>query len=319
MKCEDCGAVFDELDQSKSEYKAGQCPECHSERISEVKLETGKEVITPDMSAQFDMSLMASPSIIAVAEEAEKRMNALIKIKNVALKATNASDWVDENGKPYLQSSGAEKVGRIFGISWRISEPQKQELDAGHYIFTYTGEFALWGSVITAVGSRSSRDPFFKKYRYQDGKERETLPASEIDQGDVKKSAYSNLLANGITRLLGIRNLTYADLEQFAGIKQEAITRVEFKKGGKLPPEQDSKPKADKPRITNPDEPATEAQLTAIRNILTNQLKLTDEFAKHEKVQKILGLPKVPTALTQLTKGQASKVIETLQAELVQS
>lgn len=35
MICKSCGAKFDEIDQTRSEYKAGQCPICHSEDIKE--------------------------------------------------------------------------------------------------------------------------------------------------------------------------------------------------------------------------------------------------------------------------------------------
>jgi len=34
-QCTDCGAEFTEMDQTNSEYKAGQCPECHGEDIKE--------------------------------------------------------------------------------------------------------------------------------------------------------------------------------------------------------------------------------------------------------------------------------------------
>lgn len=116
----------------------------------------------------FDSSLpaIADTNIIALAEEAEKRLEALTKIKKVALKMTNAHDWVNENGKPYLQASGGEKVARLFGISWRISEPVIENLEGGHFTVTYTGVFGLGGGSIQAMGTRSSKDPFFKKYKY---------------------------------------------------------------------------------------------------------------------------------------------------------
>jgi len=34
-ECEDCKLIFGEMDQTRGEYKAGQCPGCHSERIKE--------------------------------------------------------------------------------------------------------------------------------------------------------------------------------------------------------------------------------------------------------------------------------------------
>ena len=260
---------------------------------------------------------IADQGLVVIAEQAEKRVEAMNKIKRMALKLTNRHDWVDENGKPYLQASGAEKVGRLFGISWRISEPTIENLDAGHWLVTYTGEFSLAGATITAVGTRSSKDGFFKKYKYI-GTDRVELPASEIDRGNVKKAAYTNLLGNGITRLLGIRNLTYEDLQECAGIRQQDITSVAFKKGGKAAvPTQPGKesPKDASAYPSQPDTPATEAQCTAIYGLLKDKLGLQGELEKHEKVAKLLGLKEIPTSMGKLTTGQAGTVIQKLQKE----
>lgn len=283
-----------------------------SERQTEViKQEDTGELLPP----------IADNTLIAIAEQAEMRVDAMNKIKRMALKLTNQHDWVDQDGKPYLQSSGAEKVARLFGISWRISEPTIENLEGGHYIVSYTGEFSLAGATITALGTRSSKDGFFKKYKYVEGKRVGELPPSEIDRGDVKKSAYSNLLGNGITRLLGIRNLTYEDLQECAGLKQQDIASIGYKKQGKPPtPRGSVEPgkqgaKAESPYPSQPDAPATEAQCRMIHAILKDRLGVTDELAKHEKVAKILALKQIPTSMSKLTKGEASKAIEKLQEE----
>jgi len=160
-----------------------------------------------------DLPAIADNTIIAVAENAEKRIEAVKKIKSLALKVTNGLDWVDMGGKPYLQSSGGEKIARLFGISWQINEPTITTEEGGHFTYTYTGIFSLGGVSIEAVGTRSSKDPFFSRAHGSD-----VLP-SEIDKGDVKKAAFTNLTANGITRLLGIRNLTWEELG-VAGIQK---------------------------------------------------------------------------------------------------
>lgn len=187
--------------------------------VIETQQETGLTPITDD-------------TLISLAEQAEKRIDAMNKIKRVAIKLTNKHDWTDQGGKPYLQVSGAEKIARMFGISWRISEPIKETIEGGHFSFTYKGYFSLAGATIEAIGTRSSKDGFFKKYGYENGQKQE-LPASEIDAGDVKKSAYTNCIGNGITRLLGIRNLTYEDLKEFSGITPDQLGKVDYKKKGK--------------------------------------------------------------------------------------
>src|SRR3990167_8366986 len=143
-----------------------------------------EEIIQQEMM----VPALASETLIAIADQADRRMDAVLKIKNVALKATNARDWADQNGNPYLQVSGSEKVGRIFGVSWRINEPTLEHEDGGHFSYTYQGEFSLAGASITVIGTRSSKDPFFKRYDYSEkdengkGKKKE-LPPSEIDKG----------------------------------------------------------------------------------------------------------------------------------------
>jgi hypothetical protein len=185
-----------------------------------------------DTQQETGLTPITDDTLISLAEQAEKRIDAMNKIKRVAIKLTNKHDWTDQGGKPYLQVSGAEKIARMFGISWRISEPIKETIEGGHFSFTYNGYFSLAGATIEAIGTRSSKDGFFKKYGYENGTKTE-LPASESDAGDVKKSAYTNCIGNGITRLLGIRNLTYEDLQEFAGIGPAQLGRVDYKKKGK--------------------------------------------------------------------------------------
>jgi hypothetical protein len=184
----------------------------------------GNEIVD---AVTADVPAIADDNLVAVAEAAERRIEAMGKIKRLSLKMTNARDWTDQGGKPYLQVSGAEKIGRLFGISWRIDEPVCEQEEGGHFGFTYKGYFTLGGVTIEAIGTRSSKDPFFNKY-----KNGEPLPPSAIDRGDVKKAAYTNLLGSGITRILGMRNLTWEELSE-SGISQDSVSKVGYKKDGK--------------------------------------------------------------------------------------
>jgi len=185
-----------------------------------------KEIETiPDVDY---MPVLSNESLLAVADRAEKQVEAVNKIKKLALKVTNAHDWIDQQGKPYLGVSGAEKVARLFGISWTIGEPILETEPDGHFAYTYKGVFTLGGASIEAIGTRSSKDGFFRRYSYQEGEKTE-LPPSECDKGDLKKSAYTNLLGNGITRLLGIRNLTWEEVEG-AGISRDRSQKVSYGK-----------------------------------------------------------------------------------------
>jgi hypothetical protein len=48
---------------------------------------------------------IADDNLLRVAEMAERRIDAVIKIKQMALKVTNANDWNDQGGKPYLRKA----------------------------------------------------------------------------------------------------------------------------------------------------------------------------------------------------------------------
>ena len=257
--------------------------------------------------------------LLLMAQQAEERINAVIKIKQIALKVTNPRDWTDQGGNPYLQVSGSEKIANLFNISWRIDEPIFEEEPDGHFTYTYTGIFTVTGRSIQVTGSRSSKDPFFKKYDYIDQgeglpKKKVEKPISAIDRRDVKMAAMTNLLGNGITRLLGIRNLTWEDLKAFANIEKDQIGKVDFKsRNSDKPPVTEPQKKV---TMKDPDAPATDAQIKCIQTIFS-KLNVTDEFEKHQKASQLAGIPEpqVITSLSNLTKAQAGKVIEGLSAE----
>ena len=154
-------------------------------------------------------------SLMAIAEQAERRVAALNKMMNAAIKITSGLDWTVIGGKPYLQETGATKVARLFGISWRIAEGYpKQTIDNNGYpTWEYRMIFTMGNNSIECDGSRDGSGDFFT------GKTENKKNADEINTANVKKSAYTNCLNNGIKRLLpGLRNIDLAVLEA-QGIK----------------------------------------------------------------------------------------------------
>ena len=170
----------------------------------------------------------ASDNLVKMAEFAEKRVDAIKRIKRAALAVTSVHDWIDQSGKPYLSVSGSEKVARLFGISWRIDEPEYKQEDDGHYAYTYKGYFTMGPTTIEVIGSRSSKDPFFSRAHGKD------IPPSEVDGNNVRKAAYTNLLGNGITRMLGLRGMTWEEVRG-AGIDQSKTSKVEYGKAQMSP------------------------------------------------------------------------------------
>lgn len=174
-------------------------------------------------------------------ELAKKNMELVKSIKKIALAATNRHDWVDQQGKPYLQSSGCEKIRPLFGISWEVEEYKHENEEDGHFSYTVIGTFLMSGQKISVMGARSTKDPFFKRYeKDRNGKvkldelgNKVEQPKANLDKTDVKKAAYSNFIMQGIVRILGIRNLTYEELEEYTGLTPSNIASVDYNSKGK--------------------------------------------------------------------------------------
>lgn len=150
------------------------------------------------------------------------------KIIGITIRLTNANDWVDQNGKPYLQSSGAEKIAVPFKVSLTNKQRIKHERTdekGSYYFYEYkcVAKSELLGRSIEAEGFRSVRDPFFSK------KGGQVIPISEITESDIMLAAYSNMTMNAITRLIGIRNLTWDILED-SGIKKGSVSSIKYDK-----------------------------------------------------------------------------------------
>ena len=162
------------------------------------------EVNTSELDTEI--SMLSNDNLLAMAEQAERRIDAINRIMSASLKITNEKDWILIAGVPYLQETGATKVARLFGIGWSIENPICETDTDGHFTYTYKGKFFMGGTSIEATGSRSSRDEFFT------GKTNPKAP-QDIDKRDVKMSAYTNCINNGIKRILpGLRNLTVDDM-----------------------------------------------------------------------------------------------------------
>lgn len=166
-------------------------------------------------------------NILSIAERADKMVKAMNKIMDAALKITTGRDWCLIGGMPYLQETGASKVARLFGISWRICDgyPKQEINNAGYPTFTYRMQFTLNGQTVECEGMRSAADEFFTG--------RNKKSPDEVDIADVKRSAYTNCLNRGIKTILpGLRNLDVTDLER-AGIDIGKTGGYTFKTGTK--------------------------------------------------------------------------------------
>jgi hypothetical protein len=183
----------------------------------------------PTKNPVFEVSI--DSNILAMAENAQKMVSALKQIRDAAILMTNHNDWIDMDNKPYLTINGAKKIARVFGVKWNIDSIEKDYLDQsnphGHYMYTYTMTFIMGKDSIQAIGTKKSNDGFFsKRYSKQSGK-RETLPATEVDMANIKKSAFTNCVGNGIGSILGMKNLTWEELEQY-NLNKKTMSAVKY-------------------------------------------------------------------------------------------
>jgi len=161
----------------------------------------------------------------ATLAELERAVANYQKLVGIALRLTVEGDWSNQNGKPYLEATGCEKVKTPFGVDWYGLELTKH--DRGDYYFIQikgrTRCRLLGGVEIEVMGTRASNDKFFCM------RGGVLLPMEEVDEPDVMKSALSNFIVNAVTRSIGLRGLTWEQLEA-AGLKKEKICAVEYKK-----------------------------------------------------------------------------------------
>lgn len=184
------------------------------------------------------LSVIDNTNEMATAEDlelavrkAERTIELVNKIKTLVFKLTNNNDWVDMQGKPYLQSSGAEKVARPFGVSWTLEKPTKETISdekGTYYMYSCKGQFTLGGKTIEVIGTCSQKDKFFGRDK---NSETGLKLASEIDETNIIKKSTTNCIAKGIATILGIRNLKWEELEA-AGIHRDKSAKVTYATGG---------------------------------------------------------------------------------------
>lgn len=183
------------------------------------------ELSTQSNAALADTSL---ENILYMADKADKYIAAVNRIMDAAVKITSEYDWTLIQGKPYLQESGASKVATLFGINVETREEPTREVDSEGYVaYTYKLRLSMNGRFVDTDGCRSMKDDFFCR---AGGK---TKKPDEIDEYDVKKSAYTNAVVRGLKTLVpGLRNIDISVLEN-AGFDMNKVNGYTFKTASK--------------------------------------------------------------------------------------
>jgi len=140
---------------------------------------------------------------------------------------TRESHWLNhgtENDPRYaLQGPGAEALMNPLGISFEKPHVCKEDkVDGADTFYVYWCEGYMESKTLGRrgyyVGYCDSKDKFFQARPGWDPR---------TGEGDVKKSAMTNWIVNGVTRLAGLRDPD-PDLLKNAGLDPQRITRIDY-------------------------------------------------------------------------------------------
>jgi ribosomal protein S12 len=251
----------------------------------------------------------------------EQRVEIYDKIISLILKFTKPQDWMDFGGKPFLTSYGAERIRPHLGIKILQADFQimrRKDKEGKEYeLVVYHGLCQFRDDVFPAIGLASTKNTFYRSRKETDpetGKEVTVyLPYEEVDISNIIQHAYSMMIRNAVTRVIGLRNLSWEQLEK-AGLKIEDIPAVRFKRQkeaernvGRKRKEKREEEKKEEGKKEEKVKMISEDQIRAIET-LRSQLKWDEEQLKN-----YLWAHFGKEYLTTLTYEEASKVISSLQ------
>lgn len=187
------------------------------------------------MTLEDNKTMGISEQYVAIArKQIELRSNLIM----IALKALKTHDFQDFEGKPYLEGEGAARIMAIVR-GFKVSEAKFiVEQITPHYFVDCSIPIEFMGATTVAIGDCSTSDSFFtgrdgkgerfKRYVEQTGSE---IMATRLLLGDAKKKARENAISRGVSELLGLKGLTWADLEQLGFSRSGAGSTISFKQG----------------------------------------------------------------------------------------
>lgn len=132
---------------------------------------------------------------------------------------------LDMGGNPYIDSDGCQKIAVAAGISFSRPQVESEWVDdpdtgARVYEVIVEGEANLGNKSIFEVGGCNSQDKFLSSRK---------LPTLQLKL-EVKKKALANWQGRCVRTLLGLKELTWKELEN-AGFRQGKAPSIDYNKG----------------------------------------------------------------------------------------
>lgn len=147
------------------------------------------------------------------------------KMVQEVINYTEAHDWFNYGKVVRLSAPRSESIYRILGLQAFNLKRERQELPNGYYQYMVTADVGFSaGQTLNVVGFCRASKPLFAT------KNKESVPADDIDEGNVIKNADSDFIVNAVGRFAGIRGLTPEDIERLSigKIKAANMQKVDF-------------------------------------------------------------------------------------------
>ena len=190
------------------------------------------------MPMEVDLSKLSPEQIDDRVAAIERAAGAKQRMIRAATKLCYPQDWINFGTKPYLTGGGAM---RLCAVGINLSEPKFDVDEQGEDIFvtcTIEAEWPAMAQRSVQTGACNTRDKFFSGSK--DGSfynqclrnaEGETRLARKMMLGHIRKKAQENATSRAVCAVMGIKDLTWEDLEAVGFSRDKAGGDIEFKKG----------------------------------------------------------------------------------------
>jgi hypothetical protein len=161
----------------------------------------------------------------SIMREAGARAEMMSTMTKSLVKACHQRNILDMGGNPFIDDDGCQKIARVAGISFStpMVESRYEDGEDGQqeYVVEVSGEASILGQSLFDIGACTSADGFISK--------RSNISHQQM-KIEVKKKAYANWRGRCVRALLGLKELTWTELES-AGFSKDGASKVEYKKG----------------------------------------------------------------------------------------
>jgi len=191
------------------------------------------DVMGVDGDIEDDLDPRTDRAIVLTAGTAAQLQGRAELMRNILphlVKCCNARNIKDLDGNPYVDSDACERIANIVGISLGSPKIEKYWEDDGDgkrvFCVDVIGEAQAFGRTVTEIGGCTSEDLFYHKRVGDEYVQR--LPMSKL-RLEVTKKAMANWQGRAIRTVLGLKELTWEELEK-VGFKQSESTSVKYRK-----------------------------------------------------------------------------------------